>query len=150
MLPIDMCYAPAMSRMPDPWSVLRARPDLRLHWKRLPRPLLGASTQEEIWLDPELTQRERRCVLAHELVHIWQGHNGHQPPAVERRVHEATARWLLPDLTIVARALADSTLADAAEALWVTEGTLTTRLSSLTSAERAHLERHHLAFPIGA
>ena len=41
-------------------------------------PVWGATV---IWLDPRMTQAERRCALTHELVHLEHGHRGCQPPS---------------------------------------------------------------------
>lgn len=61
----------------NPWRALRERPqiELRQQWLRGRRGLWvpngdGTST---IYLDPRASRRERRCTLAHELVHEERG-----------------------------------------------------------------------------
>lgn len=90
----------------NPWRELRARPHITLEWTLLrgdrgqwvPHPD-GTAT---IHLDPRLSQRERRCVLAHELVHDERGiaYTRSTPQALvdaeERWVWRETARRLVP------------------------------------------------------
>ena len=57
-----------------PWRELRARPHIALHFRFLPEATGGAlyarrGEQAVIVLDPRLSQRQRRCALAHELEH---------------------------------------------------------------------------------
>lgn len=89
-----------------------------------------------IVLNKHLNQVERRCVLAHELEHLDRG-APHETlrPHIERRVLKATAAYLLPDLTVLADALAAATLREAAEDLWVTWSVLIERLRGLSDAE---------------
>ena len=82
----------------------------------------------------------------HELIHIERGHRGHQPAPVERAVQEATARAMLPSLDAIRDAIASHHPAEVADALWVIDDLLQTRLAALTPAERAYLARrleHH-------
>ena len=68
--------------------------------------------------------------LAHELIHVRRGHRGCQPPAVERAVRHAAARWLLPDIHRVMDEVVfyRGDLELAAEALWVDRATVEARL----------------------
>lgn len=90
----------------NPWAALRARPDITLEWAWLrgQRGLWvphgdGTST---IALDRRLSRRERRCVLAHELVHAERGiaYDRSTPAALvaaeERIVWRETTRRLVP------------------------------------------------------
>ena len=117
---------------PNPWMWLRSLPHVRLHVVALPEGLWGATDgRSNVWVHAGLSQAERRSTLAHELHHLVAGHEGHQPPAVEWRVREATAAYLLPDLEEVRREVAvASCLQEAAEALWVDEQTLADRLGA--------------------
>ena len=131
---------------PSPWRALRELTDVILHWHPdLPHPLRGASNGERIWLSSDMTQVERRCVLAHELEHVRRRHSGCQNDAVERQVQAATARYLLPDAHLVAEALAWARchLEEAADVLWVTPRVLGHRLDPrhLHPAERALIKR---------
>lgn len=125
-------------RCPDPWSVLRSRPDLTLVWAGdLPPHWRGCTDgHSTILIRTGLSQTERRCTLAHELIHIRHHHDGHQPAAVERQVRAETARWLIPDLHLIRDALL---MPDPADQLWVTPAVLHDRLASLTDDERASL-----------
>lgn len=132
-----------MTAIADPWAELAARPRVTLRWAALGGHVRGATDGiDTIWLDPSLSQRERRCTLAHELTHLDLGHRGPQPPPVEAHVRDVTARWLLPDLALVGAALADQCPADAASDLWVTDTVLADRLAHLDAPERASLRRH--------
>ncbi|MFL0459085.1 ImmA/IrrE family metallo-endopeptidase [Kytococcus sedentarius] len=123
---------------PHPWRDLRDLRDLTLHWRRLPWPVSGCTDGERVWLHDGLSQVERRCVLAHELEHVRRGHREAQPAAVEREVRRAVAAYLLPDLAVVAGAMAWAHARDeAAEELWVTPAVLQDRLEGLTEEERA-------------
>ena len=125
----------------DPWAALAARPDVDLVWADLPRGVRGLTDGVgTIWLDRGLSQRERRCTLAHELIHLERGHKGAQPASVEADVNAEAARRLLPDLGTIGRALAWArTLDEAAHELWVTREILAARLDALDDSERAHL-----------
>ena len=113
-----------------------------LHWRSdLPPRRLGATDGERIWMADDLSQVERRCVLAHELEHVKRGHRGCQPDVIERAVRHYAARYLLPDIHLVADALvwAGSHSREAADHLWVTERTLVARL------DRKHLHPAEVA-----
>lgn len=129
-------------RTPHPWRDLRDHlPHMTVHWRTLPWPVSGCTDGQRVWLHDGLSQVERRCVLAHELEHVRRGHHEGQPPAVERDVRQAVARYLLPDLGAVAGALAWAhDRAEAAEELWVTPGVLEDRLEGLTEEERAWMD----------
>lgn len=130
----------------DPWAVLAAHPAIRLHIGPLPAGYRGLTDGATIWLSDRLTQRERRSTLAHELVHIRRGHRGHQPACVEDAVQAEAARWLLPDIHVIADVLAAEPLPEAAQTLWVSDDLLTARLTHLHPSERAYLQAraHHL------
>lgn len=82
-----------------------------------------------------LNQAERRCTAAHELIHIERGDVECDP-----RVHREAARRLITIEALVDAALFHGDDLEAlAEALWVDEDTLMTRLSHLHPAERGYL-----------
>ena len=72
-------------------------PGLEVKVTRLPAFLQGCTDGRVIYLDDRLTEREKRCALTHELVHMDMGHDECQPPAVERVVRHATALLLIPE-----------------------------------------------------
>lgn len=125
-----------------PWRRLRELERIILHWSDdLPAYLRGVTDGDRIWMRSDMTQVERRCVLAHELEHIKRGHVGCQPGPVESSVRAAAARYLIPWPHVLADALAWAAgdLEEAADVLWVTERVLRHRLDSrhLHPAERA-------------
>lgn len=92
----------------------------------------------EIVLANDLTQVQRRCAIAHELEHLDRG----QPcdslrASIERRVVDATAKYLLPDLELLAETLAVYDMHRAALELWVTFPVLVERLRTLTDDQVA-------------
>jgi hypothetical protein len=89
-----------------------------------------------ITLHQDLTQVQRRCALAHELEHLDRGAPCETLRAsIERRVMAATAKYLLPDLDLLADTLACYDLHRGAAELWVTFPILVERLRTLTEGE---------------
>lgn len=112
---------------PHPWRDLREHlPHVTVHWRSLPWPLSGCTDGQRVWMHDGLTQVQRRCTIAHEMIHVRMGHTSRQPEPVERQVRRATAAYLLPDMEVVRRELAWAhCLEEAADSLWVTPGVLT-------------------------
>lgn len=140
---------------PHPWRRLRDLADVTLHWRDdLPDYLRGLTDGERIWMRSDLTQVERRCVLAHELEHRERGHVGCQPGAVESAVQAAAARYLLPWPRLVGDALvwAAGDVEEAADVLWVTPRVLRHRLDArhLHPAERAIIVERVNRLEVGA
>lgn len=104
--------------------------------------------ERAVWLRAGMSQVQRRCTIAHELVHLRRQHRGCQPPAVEAAVRREVARRLLPDVHHLAEELAWAhSMAEAADALWVTRQVLGDRLEALHPAERAHLHQRLGGWP---
>ena len=124
-----------------PWRALRTLTYVVVVWAR-PHPTAPAATDGAtvIWLDPRMTQAERRCALTHELVHLEHGHRGCQPHAVEHAVRAETARRLVSAEALLAAAPWALSLDELADELWVTPLVLADRLEHLTAAERVLLE----------
>ena len=135
-----------------PWRVLgRLWPHVVLeHTDDLP-PGRRAETNgiDEIRMRRRLLQVERRCSLAHELIHLEHGHAGECSPAVEAAVDEEAAQRLIPWerlLAAVRWARSDEELADE---LWVTVHVLRARVAALHADElleiaRAAHDAHHI------
>lgn len=81
--------------MQNVWGMLRTLAQVVIIWNRPHPDLVAATDGRRIWVDPALTTAERRCFLAHEAFHIKHGHQGCQPPAIERRVCLDAARFLI-------------------------------------------------------
>lgn len=100
----------------NPWAALRARTTTTLEWLHLPRRTGGArvlviGAEEIIQLDPDLSRRERRHALGHELVHLERGVPLRGAPAAlvakeEHAVEGENARRLVPldELEVLATA----------------------------------------------
>ena len=87
-------------------------------------------------LHERLTQVQRRCTLAHELEHLDRGAPCESLRAsIEQRVVRATARYLLPDIALIADAVRLYDLHRAADELWVTFPVLVDRLRTMSDAE---------------
>lgn len=127
---------------PHPWRDLRQLAHVVLHWRDdLPPGRAGGTDGRNVWLALGQSQVQRRCAIAHELVHLRRGHVSCQDPAVETSVRRETARRLIPDVHRIADAMAWSRgdVAEAADELWVTAAVLGDRLGGLHPAERAFL-----------
>jgi hypothetical protein len=129
----------------DPWRDLRENwPEIETVVVPMPGRLLGELRYPVIALRAGTSAAQRRCTLAHEIVHLERGVLDCGPWAAleELRVHSAAAARLvrLPDL---ARALAelggDADVGGLAHALDVDRQTLQLRLARLTTGERRWL-----------
>ena len=128
--------------MHNPWNHLaEAHPHVDVVWVRLPGRMRGCTDGATIWMDPRLTQVQRRCVLCHETIHV---ERGTYPvcEAEERIVNRLCARRLveLDDLVSELQADPHQAVAALAAALWVTEDVVRCRLESLEPWELAHVE----------
>lgn len=96
----------------NPWAALRARPHITLHQELL-RGVRGVwvphpNGTADIFLDRRLSRRERRCVLAHELIHDERGiaYTCDTPAALvqveERAVDREVVRRLVPPAELLA------------------------------------------------
>ena len=126
----------------DPWEH-SASLGLRVIRRRLPEPLRACwhMPSRTVLLDQSLSQRERRCSLAHEIVHVERGDECRQSDRVEAEVHLVAARRLI---TIEHLTCALSWTRDPrvlADELWVDDITLEVRLDALTLDEREWVER---------
>lgn len=68
-----------------------------IYWRSLSRERRGLwdARTRSIWIDPALSNRGARSLLAHELGHAALGHVGPQPAAREREAWEWAARTLI-------------------------------------------------------
>ena len=135
--------------MLDPWKTLRRLVHVTVHWVRMPDDVPARTDGiNRIWIDKRLQQVERRCALAHELVHLEWRHTESQESACERAVCIETARRLIPIEELCRYAAWSRSHSELADDLRVTEDVLTDRLSSLTAEEGAALaavehQTHH-------
>ena len=95
-------------------------------------------------IDTAASQRTRRSIAAHELVHVERGiptsHGGVLAAREEWRVDVEAARRLIPIDRLADVAAWTTDLYEAAEELWVHPHTLSVRLATLTPTERDRLE----------
>ncbi|WP_313812400.1 ImmA/IrrE family metallo-endopeptidase [Glutamicibacter sp.] len=110
-----------------------------IQWTR-PRPTApGGADGRRSWIDEKLTQDERRCVLAHEAVHLKHGHRGCQPPAIEREVCLEAAIYLINFQDLKSAVRWSTHPAVIAEELGVTEHVVIDRLQTLDGDELQEL-----------
>lgn len=102
-----------------------------VHTVTLPGRLAGCTDGRQVWIDRRLTIVERRCTIGHELVHIWAGHTGHQPPKIERWVRRHAAALLLRGADVAGTVRHADALWDVADHLHVTVPVLTDHLERL-------------------
>lgn len=130
--------------MYHPWRHFRALAQWTLRQADLDDNCAGSTNwpQGTVTLDRKLSQVQRRCTIAHEIVHIERGPLiddnrlvAREESAVEREV----ARRLI-GITELGEALAWARhSSEAADLLWVTEDVLRVRLEHLHPAERHYL-----------
>lgn len=130
----------------SPWADLTALGvTVEYDTLRAPRRGYWDPATRTVVLHAGLLQDERRCTLAHELIHVERGDDGRcasswHESRLEQLVHALAARRLI--------ALADLRFAlalsrhehDLAEELWVDRYTLQVRLATLTGQERRTLD----------
>jgi hypothetical protein len=129
----------------DPWADLRRNwPEVRIVVEPMAGQLLGELRYPVIALRSETSAAQRRCTLAHEIVHLERGVDDWGPWAAreERAVHAVAARRLVT-LARLDRSLreagGDGDLAALAHLLDVDQETARVRLRGLTSGERSWL-----------
>ena len=113
-------------------------------WAHMDDRLGATDGRSTIYIDPDQTQAQRRCTLAHELAHIELGHINGATPREEAAAREHAARRMISlDRLIDALRWADN-LEEVADELWVDHQTLIDRLDTLTDDERqALVDLHH-------
>ncbi|GAA1048463.1 hypothetical protein GCM10009569_05820 [Arthrobacter russicus] len=123
-----------------PWRELRNLGHVNLHLVEMSGPWPGRTNGiDTIWLDKNLQQVERRCVLTHELVHLRRGHTICQTTAAEIDVRVETARRLISLEALIAASRWSKSIPEVADELWVVPMVLTDRIEYLRAHERAAL-----------
>lgn len=125
--------------MSNVWGLLREIAQSVVVWSRPHSALVAATDGRKIWIDPKLTAAETRCVLAHEAMHIKHGHNGCQPPAVERQIRYEVARFMISFEDLQRVAGWSKNLTVMAEELDVLEHVLVDRLQTLDGDQMQQL-----------
>lgn len=125
----------------DPWRQLHEQwPEIAVRTQPMPGRLLGWIRYPVIALRAGTTAAQRRCTLAHEIVHLERGITECGPWAAheERQVHAIAARRLitLDDLACAVREYGPTYRRVLAQALEVDGETMAVRLELLSDAER--------------
>ena len=118
-----------------PWRNLRDLTNIDLIFTSLPPPLHSVTDGRRIWMHDRLLQVERRCAIAHELVHIEHGDMCAQSEAVERAVRGEVAQRLVPFDRLVDAVRWSHDQFEVADELWVTPAVLADRIGTLTRDE---------------
>lgn len=150
-----MRESPVPAPIYHPWRVLgREWPHVELiHTDDLP-PGRRADTNgvDEIRMRRRLLQVERRCSLAHELIHLERRDTGECPPAVEEAVTLEAARRLIPWEQLLAAVRWARGEQELADELWVTVPMLRARTGALHANDLIEIARvvhdaHHVMPP---
>lgn len=134
--------------MYHPWRHLRSLGDWDLVWGDLPIGVRGITDHpcRTVELDRVMAQAERRCTIAHEIVHIERGPMPTDPYLAaleEAAVQREAARRLIPLPRLLAAIRWSRDLHEVADELWVDVDTLAIRMRYLHPAERAEVDRLH-------
>lgn len=130
--------------IPHPWQDLATRwRHVRVdHVDELPTGLLAVTDGDsQIWMRRRLLQAERRCALAHEIIHLERGDTGPCTAAVEAEVNREVARRLIPMWGLVEAVKWTQDEAELADELWVTVPILQARWETLRADEIVELAR---------
>ncbi|GAB3622548.1 hypothetical protein GCM10027418_06300 [Mariniluteicoccus endophyticus] len=137
--------------MYHPWAEFARHTAWELRFAVLPSGVWGLTCWKTrtVTLHSWLLQAERRCTIAHELLHIERGPLPRDPFLAEREeaiVRREAARRLigiveLGDALVWAYAAGSEDVAGVADELWCDEDTVRARLEHLHPAERAYLVR---------
>ncbi len=120
----------------NPWDHLHATfPSVRVEFARLDGRCGETNGRDLIRLDKRLLQVERRCTLAHELVHLEAGEGRPCSASREREVNQIAAARLVPFEALVKAARWARSPLELAEELWVTPLMLEARCETLTASE---------------
>ena len=110
-------------------------PRVRVEFTRLDGRCGETNGRDLIRLDKRLLQVERRCTLAHELVHLEVGEGRPCSASREREVNRIAAARLVPFEALVKAARWARSPLELAEELWVTPLMLEARCETLTASE---------------
>lgn len=107
---------------------------------------------DEIRMRRRLLQVERRCSLAHELIHLEHGHTGVCSPGHEADVDREAARRLIPWERLLAAVRWARSETELADELWVTGRILRARINALRADELMEIahavhDAHHVMPP---
>lgn len=108
---------------------------MRVEYARLDGRCGETNGRDLIRLDKRLLQVERRCTLAHELVHVEAGEGRACTPSRGREVDRIAAARLVPFEVLVKASRWARDPLELAEELWVTPSMLEARCETLTAAE---------------
>lgn len=130
-----------VTRMPfHPWRRLREQPHLEVIWQPQPPGVLARTDGRRlIWMDPRMSQVQRRCAATHEAIHIERGHVGGCSTTEETHVRAETARRLIEMPALLTAYRWADNLVEVADELWVTIEVLRDRVDHLTPDETRQL-----------
>lgn len=126
--------------MYHPWHVLRDEwPHIHVEYvDEIPGDRMGETDGRIIRLARQL-QVERRCTLAHELIHLEKGDSRDCSPAVDAEIDREAARRLIPWPCRLEPVRWARSTGELGEELWVTEEILHARVATLHAGELLEL-----------
>lgn len=109
----------------DPYT-LAEQLGVPIAYRKLAHPLHAYWDGTRIWLDTRLSQRQERCALAHDLMHVRAGddpylHHAHSPRVEAKRDAEAAEMLIDPDAFYRAAAIYPDDPSKVARELGVTD-----------------------------
>jgi hypothetical protein len=119
-------------------------PDVRVIFAELPPGLLGLCDHDKrtIWLTTGMSQRQRRAVLKHELLHLQRGRVfSHFVEAEELAVEVATAHALIPLPALIDALRWTRDAHELADELWAPVDLVVVRMKHLHVSELCHIRR---------
>lgn len=114
--------------------------DVEVVWTRLPGDTAAMTDGGTIWIDPRLTQAQRRCTIEHERQHLLAGHDSACTPMLERQVEAAAARELISLARLAHAIVWSQDEQELADELWVDVDMVRARLAALDDDERAYID----------
>lgn len=133
-----------VERVSHPWREVGAMPDVRVIFAELPPGLLGLCDHDKrtIWLTTGMSQRQRRAVLKHELVHLKRGRVfSHFVKQEERAVEVATAHALIPLPSLIDALRWTQDVHELADELWAPADLIVVRMNHLHPAESRRIRQ---------
>lgn len=126
----------------DPFEVLREQlPGWNLTFTDLDGTMGYCDTDARtIVINTQLTARQRRSTIVHEIIHALRGDTDDNPEA-EAIVARDTARELVPLVALVNALARSSNISDLLDSLDVDHGVLRTRIRNLTDDEASAIRR---------
>lgn len=121
-----------------PWRSLRALTHIDLHWREMDGYLGATNGVDVIVMHPGQSQKQGRCTITHEMVHVEYGHTSCAPDTECFARREAACRLISLDELLDVLSWTHE-IEEAADELHVDLATMQDRIQALSADERALL-----------